>query len=237
MTIAKEIKEAQVTLWKKEKSLKEDVGKLRESRAKKLAKFREMVEELELKDRGLAIERRVYLDQKKDVDKQLTDLTTEKIQLERELAKLKGSSVNKEWIKLEPSGSQSSAAVSGNRDSILEKETRLCKVQEELLEILKRDTYLSGRMVVVEQTIAETIKTLLEVRTDYNSLKDDPSAAGTSSFIVDQLKTLKEQQRSRIAEFFRLEKKVVELSYGHVFGEIHRKGEEWMKALDDEGHL
>ena len=51
--------------------------------------------------------------------------------------------------------------------------------------------------------------------------------------IVDRLKTLREQQRSRIAEFFRLEKKVVELSYEHVFGEIHRKGEEWMKALDD----
>ena len=233
MTLAKEIKEAHVTLWKKEKSLKEDVRKMRESRAKKLEKFREMVEQLELKDRGLAIERRVYLDQEKEIDKQLTDLTTEKIQLERELAKLKGSPVNKEWVKLEPSGSHSTAAISGNREAILQKETRLCKLKKELFENLERGSYLNGRILVVEETIAETVKTLLEVRTDYNSLKDDPSAAGTPSVIVDQLKTLREQQRGRIVEFFRLEKKVVELSYGHVFGEIHRKGEEWMKALDD----
>ena len=233
MTLAKEIKEAQVTLWTKEKSLKEDVRKMRESRAKKLDKFREMVEQLELKDRGLAIERRVYLDQEKEIDKQLTDLTTEKIQLERELAKLKGSPVNKEWVKLEPSGSHSTAAISGNREAILQKETRLCKLKKELFENLERGSYLNGKILVVEETIAKTVKTLLEVRTDYNSLKDDHSAAGTPSVILDHLKTLREQQRSRIAEFFRLEKKVVELSYGHVFVEIHRKGEEWMKALDD----
>ena len=182
MTLAKEIKEAQVTLWKKEKSLKEDVWQLRESRAKKLEKIREMVEQLELKDRGLAIERRVYLDQEKEIDKQLTDLTTEKIQLERELAKLKGSPVNKEWVKLEPSGSHSTAAISGNREAILQKETRLCKLKKELFENLERGSYLNGKILVVEETIAKTVKTLLEVRTDYNSLKDDPSADGTPSY-------------------------------------------------------
>ena len=56
-----------------------------DSRGKKEDKVREMVDELQMKERALAVERRGYLAQKNDFDKQLMKLTTEKIPLERDL--------------------------------------------------------------------------------------------------------------------------------------------------------
>ena len=231
--LAKDIKEAQTTLKMKEQSLNEDGCKMRESRGKKMDKFREMVEELEMKERALTIERRIYLGQKGDVDKQLMKLTTEKIQLDRELAKLKNSSASKLRIKPEPSGSHSVSTFSWIRVVILEKETDRGRVLGELEESLKWDNYLSARILEVEKSLAETVKTLLEVRADYSSLKDDPSAAGSSSLDVEQLRALKEQQRSRITAFVEMEKRVVRISCGHVFDEIRRMEEEWMKVLDE----
>ena len=217
----------------KEQSLNEDGCMMRESRGKKVDKFRGMVEELDMKERALTIERRIYLGQKGDVDKQLMKLTTEKIQLDRELAKLKNSSASKLRIKPESSGSHSVATFSWTRVLILEKETHLGRVLGELEESLKWDNYLSSKIVEVEKSLAETVKTLLEVRADYSSLKDDPSAAGSSSLDVEQLRALKEQQRSRITAFVEMEKRVVRISCGHVFDEIRRMEEEWMKVLDE----
>jgi len=227
--LAIEIKEAQAIISQTEKGLK-DVRKMRESRSMEVEKLRRMVEELELKKRGLAVELRVYKDQKKEVDRQLTELTVKKIQLERDLAKLKDSTVGKLLIKLEPSSLHSSATLSGNREAIQGMETRLIKVKGELVEILKGDAYISDRIVATEKTMAEIDNKLLAVRVEYDSLKGDP-ASGSS--IVDKMKALKNEQRSRIANFIKLEKRVVDICYEYVFDEIRRKESEWIKALED----
>ena len=54
-----------------------------------------------------------------------------------------------------------------------------------------------------------------------------------ASVIAVQIKTLKEEQRARIANFSLLEMKLFQISCGHVFDDIRRKEEEWMKAVDD----
>ena len=54
-----------------------------------------------------------------------------------------------------------------------------------------------------------------------------------ASVIAVQIKTLKEEQRARIANFSLLEMKLFQISCGHVFDDIRRKEEEWMKAIDD----
>jgi len=228
--LAIEIKEAQATISQTEKGLK-DVRKIRESRSMDLEKFRRMVEELELKERGLAVELRIFKDQKKELDRKLTELTTRKIRLERELAEFNDSTVENLLLKLEASGSHSSAPCSGIREAIQRMEVRLSKVKGELMELLKGDAYVSDRIVALEKTTEETVNTLGVVRVEFNSLKNSLSAGAAS---VVRLKTLKSEQRSRISNFVRLEKRVVEICLGYAFDEICRKEYEWMKTLEDE---
>lgn len=222
--LALEIKTAQATLVKTMKAVHETKG-IWLARATASDLLRQKMEEFESKNGLLSLKKDILMDQKKQLQQQLTELTEQKNQLERELDKLKETPAKKK-TKRQPSGNSllSSSAVSLE---IQQKEASLSNVKAKLLVFVEEEKDSIARIEALEKKLAENAVILSQMRTEQDSLNDGSAdAAGLA-----KLRALKKDQRSRIREFSRLEKKLFDLSCGHVLNELRRKEEEWINAL------
>ena len=181
--------------------------------------LRKKIEQLESKDRTESIKRNQFLEKMDLLEKKRLELTRRKDQLKQELHDLKEAPVEKK-IKLEDANSNTSAVLW----KIQQKEAELSDVKVELALIVDEANNLLVRIRGVNQKLAEYGRYLTQMRAELDSLVGD---------IAAQWKTLKKEQRDRIAEFCSLEKKLFQISCGHVFDEIRRKEEEWVNALSD----
>jgi len=198
------------------------------SRSINVAYLRKKIEQLESKDRTESIKRNQFLEKMDLLEKQRLEITRQKAQLEQELNDLKEAPAEKK-IKLEDVNSNTSAVLW----KIQQKEAELSDVKVELALIVDEANNLLVRIRGVNQKLAEYGRYLTQMRAELDSLVGDSTAGSSPSSIAAQWETLKKEQRDRIAEFCSLEKKLFQISCGHVFDEIRRKEEEWVNALSD----
>ncbi len=198
------------------------------SRSINVAYLRKKIEQLESKDRTESIKRNQFLEKMDLLEKQRLEITRQKAQLEQELNDLKEAPAEKK-IKLEDANSNTSAVLW----KIQQKEAELSDVKVELALIVDEANNLLVRIRGVNQKLAEYGRYLTQMRAELDSLVGDSTAGSSPSSIAAQWETLKKEQRDRIAEFCSLEKKLFQISCGHVFDEIRRKEEEWVNALSD----
>ena len=226
--LTEDIQAGHEALVKKANDLKEEGPAMLMSLTRKTYELLRNINELEMKDRGESLERTVLIEFKERAQLRLKELIGQKIQLEMELNPLKEvPSINKK-IKLEFPASNSSEI----SELIQRKETLIEDVKVQLADALKEENDYIARIRVMEEELAENARKLAQLRDELNSLKDNP-AGGLPSANFIQMKTLKMEQRVRIAELSRLEKRLVQISCGFVLDEISRKEEEWEKAVDD----
>lgn len=227
--LTEDIRLAHEVLVMKANILKESEGPAMQLfRAKRTEELRRTIKQLEMKDRGYSLERSVLIEFKERGQQRLKELTSQKIQLEKELKPLKEVSVNKK-IKLELSSSNTSVI----GEMIEQKETLLFDVKVKLLDILKEDNDFTARIRVVEQELAENSRKVELMRAELDSLQHKPVDDGLLSSNALQMKNLKKKQRDRIVELSRLKKRLVQINCGFVIEEIDRKEEEALKTLDD----
>lgn len=222
--LALEIKAAQATLVKAERAAEEDEG-IMLARATASDLLRKKMKEFQSEESTLSLKKEISLDHKNRLQKQLTELTNQKNQLERELGKLKETPAKKK-TKQQTSGSHSSSV----SIEIQQKEADLSQVKAKLSVFAEEEKDLIDRIEGLEEKLAENAAILSPMRAELDSLKGG-SAAAAGSVVANKLKALKKDQRSRIREFSRLEKKLFHLSCGHVLDELRRKEEEWINAL------
>ena len=224
-----DIRAGHEALVNKSNALKEedDRPSMLMSPAKQADEIRYNINQLEMKDRGESLELAVLMEFKESSQQRLKELTSQKIQLEVELAPLHEVSNNKK-IKLEPSTSKPCEI----EELIRQKETLLEDVKIKLVDILKEDNNFTARIDVVEGELAENARKLVQMRVHLDILTNNPTDGLPSASSI-QMKTLKMEQRARIAELSRLERRLVQISCGYVFDEISRKEEEANNAVDD----
>jgi len=220
-SLSQKIISAQTSIFNAEKSLKEEANLMRLARAKSANDLRRKIDELQTKDRSQSAHLSFLMELGKNFQHQLNDLNAQKIQLERELREY-----SKNRIKLEPSGLNSSAG-SGERNR--QRNQLLSDVKEKSTAILKEETLLSARILVIETEKKETAQNLTQMKVDLCSLEREPAARSPSAIAV-QLEALKREQVVRIRSFVSLEKKLLQISFGYVLGDVCRMEEEWING-------
>lgn len=228
--MAKEIQLAQSTIFNTVKSSKEEARLMQLARSKSANDLRKTMEDLIKKDRGQSVELVVLMELGERYQQQLTNLTTQKIQLELELHNLRQVSAKKR-IKLESFGSDSSAAFGESGERIRQKKHILSDVKQKIAAILKEDALLSARIQGVEKNKIENNANLAQMRIDLESLEKEPTGPPSSTVAV-HLEDLKREHTVRIKKFVNLEKKLAQISLGYVLNDIRRKKEALLNELN-----
>ena len=224
--LAENMKSAQLILMEAEKSIEEEAAS-NDARAKSDDEIRKIkMEELRTKSQSLSVKKAYLLELKERAQQQIAELIEQKNQLEQELSDLtKEAPVNKK-TKLDPFSSSSL------QEGIQQKEANLSDVTIKLSVIEEEDKDLRDRIREVDHELAGNAITFLgDIVDDINSsITRIPGTDGEPSSSV-QLKALKREQLDRVAECSRLQKKIFQVSSGHILDAICRLEEDLIKAV------
>ncbi len=213
------------------KSFQEEARQMRMARSKSANDLRARMEQFVKKDRRQSVELVVLMELSERYQQQLTDLMTQKIQLELELHNLRQVSAEKR-IKLEPFGSDSVAAFEESGERIRQKKHLLFDVKQKIAVILKEDALLSVRIRGKEKHKTKNNVNLKQMQNDLESLEREPANGSPPVSACLELEAIKRDQTVRIKNFVNLERKLAQINFGYVLNDIHHKKEEWLNALN-----
>ena len=187
--LTQEIQSAQSTIFNMVKSFEEETQLKKMAHSKTANDYQKKIGELVKKIRSQSVDLDVLMNLGERVQHHLTDLTTQKVQLEMELYKL--VSVEKQ-IKL--IGSDSLATFRESGEMIRHKKHLLLDVEEKLAAALKENVLLRTRIQGAEKEKMKNNLNLTQLRIDLGGLEREFAAELQKSADTVHLEVLKREQ-------------------------------------------